>query len=226
MAYIDRHSTQNRGPILVAIGALHAGVIYALVTGLAGFVPNLLPETRIEGTNIKLPPPPTTPDPRPTTKPDPRPRDTTTASTGGTFTTTSTDFTTTDTELTGGGGGGSGEGTFPGPETKPTQPADPVYPPKLARPVGKPGLWVTTNDYPSNELRMEHEGTTRFQLAIGADGKVQSCEITVSSGFAGLDKATCANLMKRGKFTAATDSSGAAVPGTYSSAVRWTIPKD
>lgn len=106
------------------------------------------------------------------------------------------------------------------------QTVDPVFPPKLAKPIGKPGLWVTPNDYPAIALRLRQEGVTRFQLNIGTDGKVQSCEITVSSGHAALDDAACANLRRRARFVAATGPDGGAVPGTYASAVRWTLPKD
>jgi protein TonB len=48
----------------------------------------------------------------------------------------------------------------------------------------------------------------------------------MSSGHAALDQAACAKLRQRGKFVAATGPDGGAVPGSYSSAVRWTLPKD
>jgi protein TonB len=73
---------------------------------------------------------------------------------------------------------------------------------------------------------MGHEGATQFQLGIGTDGKVQSCEVTVSSGHPALDQAACANLRRRARFVAATGPDGAAVPGTYSSVVRWKLPAD
>lgn len=226
MAYIDRRSSPNRTPILVAIGVIHAGAIYALVTGLAGIVPKLVPDTRTEGASFPLPQP--TPE-RPQPKPDPQAHPLPHPGAGSTATAGSTTTTVdlgnrTEVEI---GLGGGGEGTaFPLPDPIPSTVPDPVFPPKLAHPIGKPGLWVTPNDYPAADLRAEHEGTTRFRLSIGADGKVQACEVTVSSGFASLDAAACANLRKRAKFVAATDASGAAVPGTYASAVRWTIPKD
>jgi protein TonB len=119
-------------------------------------------------------------------------------------------------------GGSTLSGDLP-PLVKP--PVD-EFTPKRAQPMGRPGLWVTPNDYPGAELRAEHEGATGFELSIGADGKVQSCRVTVSSGFPALDTAACTNLRKRGKFAAATDATGTAVASTYSSTVHWTIPKD
>jgi protein TonB len=63
-------------------------------------------------------------------------------------------------------------------------------------------------------------------LLIGSDGRVESCVVTQSSGFAGLDEATCRNLARRGRFDAATDESGSRVAGSFSGSIRWEIPKD
>lgn len=228
MAYVTQE--RNRAGTIAAVGALHAAAIYALVTGLAGPAWDAITRTRTEGTNIPVPQVPTDPIDQPDAKPvkttdpiitDPARGDKTVIAvdpivpmTGG------------ETVFPGSGAAGTSEdsGTVIDPPIKPT--ADPVFPPKLARPIGKPGLWVTADDYPTSALRLRHEGVTRFQLNIGTDGKVQSCEITVSSGHKALDDAACANLRQRGKFVAATGPDGGAVPGTYSSAVRWKLPPD
>ncbi|WP_296679570.1 energy transducer TonB, partial [Novosphingobium sp.] len=88
-----------------------------------------------------------------------------------------------------------------------------------------PGLWVSENDYPAADLRQHHTGVTRFQLDIGIDGRVSNCTVTVSSGHPGLDSAACAKLTQRGRFEPAIDSTGARLPGTFSSSVRWQIPE-
>lgn len=227
MAYVIQE--RNRTATLAAVGALHVAAIYALVTGLAGVPWVTGKDDRTIGVNIPLPQ--VMPDiaDKPVTK---RPkvqeafqRDTKTGETVVT-TVTTTNLTTDEGTVFPLSGGGTGEGNGTVIEKPVQQTVDPVFPPKLAKPIGKPGLWVTTNDYPAGSLRMGHEGVTRFQLNIGTDGKVQSCEVTVSSGHAALDDAACTNLRKRGKFVAATGPDGAAVPGTYSSAVRWKLPKD
>jgi periplasmic protein TonB len=222
VAYIDRHSNQHRTPILAVIGVIHVGVIYALITGLAGIVPGIMPKDRTEGANIPVVP--TAPD---TPKPDERPI---VQPQGGRVQTQPAGPVMPEGPITVTLGSGPilGGGLGPiGPiEPIPTPAAEPGLTPKLARPIGRPGLWVTPNDYPAADLRGEHEGITRFQVSIGTDGKVLGCEITVSSGFASLDAAACSNVRKRAKFNPATDSTGAAVPGSYASAVRWTIPKD
>jgi protein TonB len=105
-------------------------------------------------------------------------------------------------------------------------PPPPRIPPKQASPRGRPGDWVTTNDYPSRALREEREGTTGFSLTVGPDGRVTNCEITSSSGSPDLDQATCDNLRRRARFNPATDGEGQPTSGSYSSRTRWVIPKD
>ncbi|HEY0958107.1 MAG TPA: TonB family protein [Novosphingobium sp.] len=102
----------------------------------------------------------------------------------------------------------------------------PTFPPRMAMPRGNPGDWATTNDYPARDLREGNQGIAHFLLTIGADGRVQSCRITQSTGFSGLDDATCRNVSRRARFEAATDGTGASVSGTYSGSIRWVIPRD
>jgi protein TonB len=111
-----------------------------------------------------------------------------------------------------------------GPPPAPPPPPPPRFAPKDPQPRGNPGNWATTNDYPSRALREDREGTTAFRVTVGADGRVQSCTITRSSGHADLDDATCKNITRRARFNPATDGSGNEVSGTWSSQVRWQIP--
>jgi protein TonB len=53
---------------------------------------------------------------------------------------------------------------------------------------------------------------------------VVSCTVTASSGFPGLDRATCDNVSRRAHFEPATDGSGAKVPSSYANKIRWVIP--
>lgn len=104
-------------------------------------------------------------------------------------------------------------------------PPPPAGPTKGAVPKGNPGNWATTNDYPSRALREEREGTTGFRVSVGPDGRVTDCQITSSSGHPDLDQATCDNVRRRARFTPAVDN-GQPTTGSYSSRVRWVIPKD
>lgn len=116
------------------------------------------------------------------------------------------------------------------PTAAPPAPAAPPPPPPVAKrpnpiPKGNPGNWANTNDYPSRALQQEREGTTGFRVTVGPDGRVQSCTVTSSSGHADLDDATCKNIQRRGRFDPALDASGNPTSGSWSSRVRWQIPK-
>jgi protein TonB len=73
-------------------------------------------------------------------------------------------------------------------------------------------------------LNEGNEGSVGYLLSISASGKVTNCTVTRSSGFSGLDAATCRELSRRAQFNAASDETGAKVGGSYSGSVRWTIP--
>ncbi|MEQ1551611.1 energy transducer TonB [Sphingorhabdus sp.] len=116
------------------------------------------------------------------------------------------------------------------PTAAPPAPAAPPPPPPVAKrpnpiPKGNPGNWANTNDYPARALQQEREGTTGFRVTVGPDGRVQSCSVTASSGHADLDDATCKNIQRRGRFDPALDSNGNPTSGSWSSRVRWQIPK-
>ena len=97
--------------------------------------------------------------------------------------------------------------------------------PKGPEPRGNPGRWASQRDYPSRALREEREGTTRFRVSVGTNGRVTNCSVTGSSGHNDLDEATCKLVSRRGRFRPATDGNGDEVSGTWSNAVRWQIPQ-
>ena len=116
-------------------------------------------------------------------------------------------------------GDGFGEGTQP--EAKPS----PRFSPVSAEPTNDPGRWVTPDDYPSRDLLAGHQGVTGFRVIVSSSGRVVSCEVTRPSGFPALDKAACTYVTRRARFEPATDDSGTKVVGSYSSSVRWQIPR-
>jgi periplasmic protein TonB len=95
-----------------------------------------------------------------------------------------------------------------------------------AKPKNNPGSWATTNDYPSRALSQEREGTTTFRVTVGADGKVTDCSVTGSSGHGDLDAATCSNVKRRARFDPALSNDGSPTTGSYSNRVTWRIPKE
>lgn len=89
---------------------------------------------------------------------------------------------------------------------------------------GNPQSWLAEGDYPRDALRLRQQGVVGYRVAVGADGRPTACAITASSGFPVLDQATCRLMMGRSRFFPATDESGKAVPGTWESRMRWTLP--
>jgi len=222
MAYADTFTTNRRFGTLGVVAALHVAAGFALVNGLAAtFLPRT--ETRPPITYDIPPPKP----PQPEVRPSEAPRPLTQAPRHETRTILDPPTTTFTPVIPVDSGGGveGGTGTAIGDVRLPLP--DPVLPAsqvKAAKPRGAPGAWVSPNDYPPTDLRLGHSGVTRFRLAIGIDGRVRQCTVTGSSGWPGLDAATCAKLTARARFDPATDNTGARVEGSFSSSVRWQIP--
>lgn len=118
-----------------------------------------------------------------------------------------------------------GDVAFPDPTPSPTT-TPPLFKPRAAAPKGKWQAWVSTNDYPTRDLREGNQGTTRYRLSIDTAGRVSDCTVTASSGHPGLDRATCDKVRSRARFEPATDQTGARVPGSFAGSVTWQIPQD
>ena len=217
MSYADQQMSGNRITALIIVAILHIVLGYALVTGLAYDVVKKAVQ-RVTTVDIKEevkkepPPPPKKVNlpPPPIVAPPPR----------MTITPPQQQITTVQ------------EPPPPAPPPPvlvpppPSAPPPPRFSPKGAVPKGNPGNWATTNDYPSRALREEREGTTGFRVSVVPDGRVTDCQVTSSSGHGDLDQAACANIMRRARFTPATDGEGQPTSGTYANRVRWVIPKD
>ncbi len=220
MAYVDTYGANRRWGTLTAVALIHVAAGYALVNGLAGtgaaIIRDHIPTFFIPRDKPLTDPPPQTAHqqvqqrtrgPQPI---NPSPLD---------FTTVHND----PVAFTGGSGDGLGA-LIEDVRLPPLDQSSPALPVRGARPKGNPGLWVTPNDYPTTDLRLEHGGVTRFRLAIGTDGRVSDCTVTGSSGWPALDAAACAKLVNRARFDPALDSTGARAAGRYDGSVRWQVP--
>lgn len=218
MAYADQSMSGNRIAALIVVALIHIVVGYALVTGLAYEAAKKVIQ-KVTTVDIKEevkkeepPPPPPKKADLPPPPPVAPPVKIDVAVTPPQITTVST----------------------PPPAPPPivlapppvVAPPPPAFQPKSATPRGNPGNWATSNDYPSRALREEREGTTGFRVTVGPDGRVTDCQITSSSGSPDLDDATCANVRRRARFNPAMDGDGKPTTGSYSSRIRWVIPKD
>lgn len=128
----------------------------------------------------------------------------------------------------------------PAPPPPIPQPTREMAPPKLdppappveaktvepARARANLASYVSDEDYPSSAARNEEQGTTRFKLVVGADGRVKDCTVTSSSGSSALDSTTCRLMRQRAKFTPAKNNRGEPTTDTVSNAIRWVLPTD
>ena len=108
-------------------------------------------------------------------------------------------------------------------------PPAPIEKPRTVEPArAKANLasYVSDEDYPTNAVRNEEQGTTRFRLAVGPDGKVKDCTVTSSSGSSALDSTTCRLMKQRARFTPARNNRDEATSDTVASAIRWVLPAD
>ncbi|KPF51910.1 MULTISPECIES: energy transducer TonB [Novosphingobium] len=220
MAYADQQMSGNKITALIIVAVLHVVVGYALVTGLAysAFkkIKDVTTAVKIEEEKPKEPPPPPPkqPDqPPPPIVAPPPPINLNLAPPPIQAVTTPPPVAPPPTPVV----------LPPAPPAPPAPPPPP--PPVPGTPRGNPGDWVTSNDYPSRALREGAEGTTGFRLEYDASGRPTNCSVTRSSGNQELDAATCQNLMRRARFKPGTQN-GQPVGSTYSSSVRWQIPKD
>lgn len=227
MAYADANTTGRKLGTGAIVLLIEGGLATALVLGLAasgsGFKDKVFTAINLPQPKNDPPPPPPVDKTvkqdksvidRPDTQIKIPPQPGTTVNTGELTTSTGSE-----------GNDSLGEVVFPR-DPDPVPSPEPLFKPKSASPKGQWKNWVTTNDYPTQELRMEHEGVTRYRLSIDSKGQVTECAVTASSGFSGLDKATCDTVKRRAKFEPATDQTGARTTGSFSGSVSWQIPKE
>lgn len=222
MAYIDTANDRRRRMIAAgASAAVQAAAIAAVVTGLA--VHYTREETTVVvGRNIPLDPPPP-PEPKPQAEPRERVADPSTSAVPRDPLPLPAD----DRPLLPGPLPLPDPGPFTLPDPGPTVRPEPgPMLARAARPRSSPGAWAGPADYPARDLREGNEGTTRFVLDIGGDGRVRGCTVTLSSGHPGLDEATCRNLQRRGRFEPARDAAGNPVAASWGGSIRWTIPRE
>lgn len=222
MAYADQEMSGNKVVAIIIVALIHVALGYALITGLAYSAVKKMVE-RVTTVDIEEPPPPEEdippPPPQENTAPPPivAPPPPINISPAPPTIQTQPNIPppAPPARIV----------PPPAPPGPPPAPPPPRIQPKSATPRGNPSSWANTNDYPSRALREEREGVTRFSVSVGADGRVASCQVTGSSGHSDLDSTTCSLIQRRGRFNPATNGEGQPTSGTWSSAVRWEIPK-
>jgi TonB family protein len=108
------------------------------------------------------------------------------------------------------------------PQQPPLASGPPVEP---ARARANLASYISNGDYPLSSVKAGEEGTVRFRLDIGPDGRVTNCQVSGSSGSTTLDSTTCRLMRSRARFTPARDRNGTPTGDVVSSVIIWRIPQ-
>ena len=216
MSYAQRKEISgNRTVAIVIVALVHALLGYAIVTGLAYNVIKKAAED-LKTFDVEEPPPPPEEPPPPPDMPDVPPppmtpppmiRPPMQQQTIQTFETPN----------------------IPpvAPPIRVAPPAPPLPPPVRTVPPqsasGNLQGLITPDDYPSQAISNEEQGTVTVSLSIGTNGRVTGCRPTSSSGSRTLDSATCRILTSRARFTPARDNQGNPASGTFSQRITWRL---
>lgn len=90
-------------------------------------------------------------------------------------------------------------------------------------PLGSPGSWIRSQDYPAAMLARGASAIVHFRLTVDPDGRASNCVIQRATQGAEFIKTTCDLLRKRARFEPALDGSGRPVKSYYTNNVRWVI---
>jgi TonB family protein len=88
-------------------------------------------------------------------------------------------------------------------------------------PIGGRGNWISAKDYPPMALHNKWIGTTGVAMTMNAVGRVESCEIVRTSGYAALDDRTCQLLQARATYKPAMAADGVTPIRIIKTSVVW-----
>lgn len=92
---------------------------------------------------------------------------------------------------------------------------------KTPEPVGNPGSWATSLDYPAKPRQGIFRGLIPFRLAIDTKGAVTGCYVAKDAGPEQFVLLTCQVLVARAKFSPAADASGNPVQSFWVGTIYW-----
>ncbi|HYD11641.1 MAG TPA: TonB family protein [Allosphingosinicella sp.] len=219
MSYVDQPISRGRIWAIAIVAVLHALLAYAFVSGLAyKFIKSATEDLKVVDVKEEPPPPPEEPPPPPPDQPSSPP-----VTAVPSIVPTPSPIAVPPTP----------PAIYVPPVPQPAPPAPPppappppprIVPPQRAR--ANLNSYFSADDYPAAALRGNDQGTTGFSLTIGANGRVENCTVTSSSGSAALDQATCRILRSRARYTPARDQNGNPTSGRDSGRVTWRLPSE
>ena len=221
MAYADQQMSGNRVVAIIIVALVHIAVGYLLVTGLAvNAVKNVV--ERVTTIDVEEPPPPEPedePPPPPEDIPDTAPPPPVAPAPPINIAPAPPTLRTTPTIPP------------PAPPALRIPPPAPVAPPPPSRARGASpdnlNRWAARiqGDYPSSALRREEQGTVTMRITIGANGRVEACAVTGSSGSSALDDAACRGMQRYARYNPALNAAGDPIPDTTSQSIRYVLPE-
>ena len=79
-------------------------------------------------------------------------------------------------------------------------------------------------NYPAGPMKRGEQGRVAFRLTIEPDGSLSRCEVTESSGFAGLDNETCEIMIYSARLSPVRSEDGRAVRASQNGFIVWRLP--
>ena len=79
-------------------------------------------------------------------------------------------------------------------------------------------------NYPAGPLKRGEQGRVAFRLTIEPDGSLSQCEVTESSGFAGLDTETCEIMVYSARLSPIRNEDGRAIRASQNGFIVWRLP--
>lgn len=88
-----------------------------------------------------------------------------------------------------------------------------------------PAAWVTPGDYPPIAIQRGDAGTVGLRTRVRADGRVDRCDVELSSGSLLLDVTTCTLVQERARYDPVRDAAGHPIVADDSVRFTWRIPE-
>lgn len=233
MMPIEQGKSRDRVKAAVAVGALHALLAYALISGLAFQVAQQASES-LKVFDVTEPTPPSPSPPEEPTAPEPSrasepegaaapeskqaivvPEPEVWFAIAPTLETAPAEGTS---DVAGPGTGSGGEGAERGSGSAGSGTGGGGRGTRAQRISGA----IVDSDYPHSALRSGAAGTVSVRYTVGTDGRVRGCMVTGSSGNAELDATTCRLIERRFRYSPAKDAEGRPITETVTKQYYWT----
>ncbi|QZD90708.1 TonB family protein [Qipengyuania aurantiaca] len=225
MAYADQQMSGNRVVAIIIVALIHIALGYLLITGLAvDAVKNVV--ERVTTIDVDEPPPPEPEDEPPPPPPEDIPQ--TVPPPVAPPPPINIARTPPPVQVTPNIPPPSPPAIRIPPPAPPAPAPAPPAPPSQARGASPDGIgrWAARiqGDYPSSALRREEQGTVTMRITIGANGRVEACAVTGSSGSSALDQAACRGMQRYARYNPALNAAGDPISDTTTQSIRYVLP--